>query len=129
MTEISLEAFEAEAHAFLEAHATRREPAKAFVWGEGGDAVGMFEERDRESELELVEAAKTWRRQRFDAGFGWISGPIAYGGRGLPAAYDRAYSSIEREYRTPNSSFFGISLGMVAPTILAHASDSARDAI
>jgi len=127
MTQLNLEEFEHEARTFLDAHAERREPEKAFVWGEGSDKVALFEERSRDAEVELLARAKDWRRTKFDAGFGWISGPEAYGGRGLPAAYDRAYSRLEQQYRVPNQGFFGIGLGMVAPTILAHATESAKE--
>ena len=60
--------------------------------------------------------AKAWRAKRYDAGLGYISGPAAYGGRGLPAAYDRLYGSLEARYQVPDQTFFGIGLGMVAPT-------------
>lgn len=127
MTHMSLEEFEHDARTFLDANAEPREPEKAFVWGEGSEKVAVFEERSRDAEVELLDRAKDWRRTKFDAGFGWINGPEAYGGRGLPAAYDRAYSRLEQEYRLPNQGFFGIGLGMVAPTILAHATDVAKD--
>ena len=58
MADISLEAFEKEARAFLDANAEKREPEKAFVWGEGSDKVAVFEERSRESELRIVADAK-----------------------------------------------------------------------
>ncbi|MEN9803406.1 MAG: hypothetical protein RIS41_253 [Actinomycetota bacterium] len=124
----SLAEFEAEALAFLEANSTRKQAEKKFVWGEGSDKVAMFEEKDRDSEKVDVARAQDWRRQRFDAGFGWITGPADFGGRGLPAAYQRAYDSLESKFETPNMSCFTIGLGMVAPTILAHGSDVARNA-
>ncbi|HRA34386.1 MAG TPA: acyl-CoA dehydrogenase family protein [Acidimicrobiales bacterium] len=120
-TSTTIEEFTAEARSFLEAHAERRPPAKEFVWGQGSDDVGMFDEKDRAVEAREAEEAKAWRRQRFDHGFGWITGPEQFGGRALPQAYERAYNSVESQYRTPNMGVFTISLGMVAPTILAHA--------
>lgn len=127
MTQPSIAEFEHEARAFLDANAERREAEKAFVWGEGSDNVNVFEERSKEAEEDLLAKAKAWRRTKFDAGFGWISGPEQYGGRGLPPSYDRAFSRLEGQYRVPNQGFFGIGLGMVAPTILAHATDHAKD--
>jgi len=59
--------------------------------------------------------------------FGWIGGPEKFGGRDLPAAYERAYQSVEQGYVTPNMGVFTISLGMVAPTILAHAIPEVQD--
>ena len=123
----TIEEFTASARAFLDANAPRREEAKAFTWGEGSDNVAMFEERDREAEMEVVRQAKDWQRTRFDHGFGWITGPVEYGGAGLTPAHERAYLSVEREYRTANLGVFQIGLGMVAPTILAHATPAARE--
>ena len=125
---MSLEEFTTAARAFLDANAERREAEKTFVWGEGSDKVNVFEERTREQELVLLEEAKEWRRKKFDAGFGWVGGPAEYGGSALPAAYDRAFARIEGDYKIPNQGFFSIGLGMVAPTILAHASTLAKDA-
>jgi len=125
--EITIEEFTAEARAFLDAAAAPRPPATEFVWGEGSDEVAVFDERDREAEARDAEAARAWRRQRFDHGFGWIGGPEKFGGRDLPAAYERAYQSVEQGYVTPNMGVFTISLGMVAPTILAHAIPEVQD--
>ena len=127
MAEITLEDFEKEARSFLDANAERREAEKAFVWGEGADMMGAFEERSRESEERIVGDAKTWRGKKFAAGFGWITGPKKFGGRELPGSFDKAYSRLEAQYRTPNESVFGIGLGMVAPTILAHATEEAKE--
>ena len=127
MAEITLEDFEKEARSFLDANAERREEEKAFVWGEGADMMGAFEERSRESEERIVGDAKTWRGKKFAAGFGWITGPKKFGGRELPGSFDKAYSRLEAQYRTPNESVFGIGLGMVAPTILAHATEEAKE--
>ena len=127
ITNITIEQFTAEAHKFLAANAETRESKKAFVWGEGSDNVSMFEERSKQSEDEMVSRAKQWRQQKFDAGFGWISGPEQYGGRGLANEFEKAYSKAEAQYKTANQSIFQIGLGMVAPTILAHGSDEARE--
>ena len=123
---ITIEQFTADAHKFLAANAEPRESKKAFVWGEGSDNVSMFEERSKESEQEVVARAKKWR-QKFDAGFGWITGPVQYGGRGLSSEFEIAYGKVEAQFKVTNQSIFQIGLGMVAPTILAHASDLARE--
>ncbi len=127
MADITLEVFEKEARDFLDANATRKEAEKAFVWGEGSDKVAMFEEKDRDTELADVRRACEWRAQKFDAGFGWISGPAQFGGRELPHAYERLWNSLEGQYQVPNQGAFTIGLGMVAPTILAHGSDAAKE--
>ena len=124
---VSLEEFEQEARSFLDAHASRRPESRTLVWGEGTDSVSLFDERTPERERNELAQAREWRATTFDAGFGWITGPAAYGGRQLPNAYDRLWSSLESQYQVPHQAFFGIGLGMVAPTILAHGSATVKD--
>ncbi|HEX6165972.1 MAG TPA: acyl-CoA dehydrogenase family protein [Acidimicrobiales bacterium] len=117
----TIDEFRDEVTRFLDANATRKPPQKAFRWGEGSDEVAMFEEVDPEEERRQLDEAKAWRATRFDAGLGYITGPAEYGGRALPPAYGRLYDSLEARYEVPSQSFFGIGLGMVAPTIKDHA--------
>jgi alkylation response protein AidB-like acyl-CoA dehydrogenase len=127
MTEaITIEDFSAEAKKFLDANAETRGEEK-FVWGEGSDAVGVLDEKTADEEAAELDEAKAWKAKEFDAGFGWISGPEEYGGRALPSDYERRYREVSSDYRTPNTSAFGIGLGMVAPTILAHAIPEVRE--
>jgi alkylation response protein AidB-like acyl-CoA dehydrogenase len=122
---VTEELFDQEALAFLEANAKLRVEEKK-GWGQGSDNVALFAERSHQEEAAEVEAAKAWRRLVFDAGFGWITGPRAYGGRELPASYERVYQSREAAFDTPPQTPFGIGLGMVAPTILAHATEETK---
>jgi acyl-CoA dehydrogenase len=124
---ITTEQFERDARTFLDSHASKR-PAEDFVWGQGSDNVSLFPERTPEQDAADLDAARTWARTVFDAGFGWISGPPEYGGRGLPREYQRIYATVAADYRTPSMAVYGIGLGMVAPTILAHATDEVKDA-
>jgi alkylation response protein AidB-like acyl-CoA dehydrogenase len=118
--------FRDEALTFLEKNAKPRVEEK-LGWGEGTDKVSLFAEKTREEELAEVEESKAFRQKMFDAGFGWIQGPAQYGGRELPASYERLWNSLLNDFDTPSLSPFGIGLGMVAPTILAHATDKAKD--
>ena len=118
----TLEEFRAECVAFLDANAAPKQTQeKKFVWGEGDDDVAMFEEVDRDEELRDLEAAKAWRAKKYDAGLGYITGAKEYGGRGLPGSYEQLYNGLEAKYDVPGQGFFGIGLGMVAPTIKDHA--------
>ena len=120
--------FRAKAQAFLASHCAPREKESTRKWGEGSDKVSVFEEKSKEAEARDVANAKIWRGQMFDAGFGWITGPTQFGGRGLPGPYQRMYDDEASNFSTPNLGMFQIGLGMVAPTILAHASDAAKSA-
>jgi len=125
--QISPEQFELDARAFLDANATHRNDER-FVWGQGSDDVSLLPERTPEQEAAELAEARTWAQTVFDAGFGWISGPPAYGGRGLPREYGRIYAATAADYATPSLSVYGIGLGMVAPTILAHATEEVKQA-
>jgi alkylation response protein AidB-like acyl-CoA dehydrogenase len=123
---ISEEAFSEEALDFLNANAKLRVEEKK-GWGEGSDKVGLLSEKTAEEERKDLDAARAWRRQFFDAGFGWITGPSHYGGRELPSSYERIWQALSAQFDTPPQAPFGIGLGMVAPTILAHATDRVKD--
>ena len=122
---ITRDEFRAEATAFLEANSQRRVKVSE-VWGQGSDEVSILPERTPEEDAAILAEAKGWRAKVFDAGFGWITGPEAYGGRGLPREYERIWQSLENDYDVPTIAPFGIGLGMVAPTILAHAIEDTR---
>jgi acyl-CoA dehydrogenase len=126
MSTISEAELRAEARAFLEEHAEPRVERK-FAWGEGSDRVGFLDEKSPEEEAAEVVAAKEWKAKEYDAGFGWITGPPEYGGRGLSREHERAYREVASEFALPSMSVFTIGLGMVAPTILAHAIDEVKD--
>ena len=123
---ISEEAFEREALDFLQSNAEPRVEITR-QWGEGSDKVSLFPERTPEEDQADLEAAKSWSIRRFDAGFGWITGPEQYGGRNLPRSYQRIYDHLESGFNIPSQAVFGIGLGMIAPTILAHATEEVRD--
>ena len=116
-TEISIEDFKQESLAFLEANAELKAEVGDFIWGEGPDDASLFEDVDREAERKELAKAQEWRAKKFDAGFGWISGAPELGGRGLSRSFERAYAELESRFDVPNQGFFGIGLGMVAPTL------------
>ncbi len=124
---ISEAEFTAEARAFLEENAPRR-TVRQMAFGEGSDEISVLPERTPEEDAAEVAAAKEWAAKVFDAGFGWITGPPAYGGRGLPGSYQRIYSGLEAGYETPSQAPRLIGLGMIAPTILAHGTEAAKQA-
>lgn len=117
---MDLEQFRTDALAFLDANAPPK-PEEKFVWGEGSDRVGVLDEKTPEEEAAELGVAKEWKAKEFDAGFGWISGPTRLGGRELTAEHERVYAGARNDYSIPNQTAFGIGMGMVAPTILAHA--------
>jgi alkylation response protein AidB-like acyl-CoA dehydrogenase len=99
---------------------------RRFTWGEGDDAVRVFQEPDPVAEAGALPAIRRWRQELWDAGYGWIDGPPEYGGAGLPAAYARGFGQLTRRYQVPGDSALTVSLGMIAPTILRHGTEAQR---
>ncbi|MGH9022202.1 MAG: acyl-CoA dehydrogenase family protein, partial [Acidimicrobiia bacterium] len=120
--EEDLGAFRDEARAFLKSHAAPRTRGPGeFTWGQGADRVGLFHEPSPDEESDAVARSREWRRLRFDAGFGWITGPMEYGGRALPDTFERAYGELERGYDTPSQRLV-VGPEVMAPALVAHAS-------
>ena len=74
----TLEEFQAEVTAFLDANAERKPEVtgdQKFVWGEGDDDVALFEEVTPEAEARGLALAQEWRAKRFDAGLGHGGSP------------------------------------------------------
>jgi len=120
--------FAARARAFLDAHAEPAPDRGAFTWGEGDDRMAYFSADPPDVDLAKVKQARAWQRIRHENGFGWITGPAQYGGRGLTPVHDLIYDTVESEYDVPDTGMISVvGLGMIGPTILAHAQQSMRD--
>ncbi len=117
-------AFIAEATAFLEANAERRQATESFTWGKGPEVRLMG--KDDEDPRALIAQARSWRAKVFDAGFGWLGGPREYGGGGRHHDLDGIYRSLESEFDVPDQSAWGVAWEMVAPAILVHGSEDVK---
>jgi alkylation response protein AidB-like acyl-CoA dehydrogenase len=114
-----LEDFLRPARAFLEEVCAQRTPSRS---SGAKSRYALFSG----STAEEIEAAVSYQRAAFDAGYGWITGPQEFGGAGLPAQYERAFAAVEREYAIPSKGPLSVSLGMVAPTLAQFGSDEAK---
>jgi len=116
-----------EARGFLDAHLERRTASEAkFVWGEGSDRVNILEETEASELSTTLAAAKRYAALRYDAGFGWVDGPVEYGGRGLTLEHARAYHELEADYELPDLSILTIAIGFIGPALLACATADLR---
>ncbi|WP_405572492.1 acyl-CoA dehydrogenase family protein [Streptomyces phaeochromogenes] len=126
--EQDMQDFAAEVRRFLDAHVAKAPDRTAFTWGEGDDTMAYFSSLPPEEEREHVQRARDWQRIRHENGFGWITGPPEYGGRGLTPVHDLLYDAIESEYDVADTGTLSvIGLGMIGPTILAHAQPRLKD--
>jgi alkylation response protein AidB-like acyl-CoA dehydrogenase len=120
--------FVRQAREFLDAHAARAVADAQFRWGEGDDSLAYFSADPPDVEERKLLAARDWQRTRYSSGFGWISGPPEYGGRGLTPVHELIYDSIESEYDVPDTGTLSVvGLGMIGPTILAHGQPPIKD--
>jgi alkylation response protein AidB-like acyl-CoA dehydrogenase len=122
----TLDEFRADAEQFLSKWPLRAERREGFAWGVGSDDVSIFDELDPVEERRLLDEVREWRRQLADAGFAWITGPTEYGGRALPRRYETEFDALTRRRAVPGNSRLTVSLGMIAPTVLAHGTDVAK---
>jgi alkylation response protein AidB-like acyl-CoA dehydrogenase len=119
-----LKQFEAAAREFLEPRYPRRAVATAPTSSTG--SIVLFEQPDPELDRANVERARQWLAERFDAGFGWITGPPEWGGAGLTAAHQELYEQIEADYEVPEVGNLHMGLTTIAPTVAAHGTDAQR---
>jgi len=80
---------------------------------EKADRIALFSG----SSSDEVQAAVEYQRALYDAGYGWISGPVEDGGAGYPVSYEKAFAGLERGFAIPSKAPLSVSLGMVAPTV------------
>jgi alkylation response protein AidB-like acyl-CoA dehydrogenase len=117
-----LDAFAVRVRTFFEASVERRSGDDVRAWGHGPDAVvaaGLAPGRDGP---EVVERARAFQRQLFDAGFGWLTGPREHGGADLGPAHVQVFRAIAAEYDAPDTACLLIGQHIVAPAIAAFGS-------
>jgi len=91
-------------------------------WGVGDEDLALFHETTDERERAEADAALAWQKRRWEAGFGWINGPVAYGGRGLPERFDRLYRMLEGAFEIPDLNPLRIGTGTVGPALVTYGS-------
>jgi alkylation response protein AidB-like acyl-CoA dehydrogenase len=99
--------FRAQARAFLAQHWPQLEFGERVFDGDRDDP-------------ERIRAAQAWQALKFDSGWACLTWPKEFGGRGARAIEAVIWSQEEARYRTPPTTIFGIGLGMLGPTLMAH---------
>jgi alkylation response protein AidB-like acyl-CoA dehydrogenase len=77
------------------------------------------------NQTNAVESAKAWQAKLCDAGYGALTWPKEYGGQGLSRRYQQIFGEESAGYDMPLG-FFGIGMGMCAPTILTHGTEELK---
>jgi alkylation response protein AidB-like acyl-CoA dehydrogenase len=112
---MTLDAFRADARAWLTANRPRRDLDAAV-------------HTNRETTPAAVAADRAAQRQLFDAGYAGITIPTEYGGRGLSDEHRRIWIEEAAGFVLPAAGgvAYGTTWGIVLPTLLAHASEEQK---
>src|SRR5687768_3971766 len=112
---ISLDEFTRAARVWL---ASVAKPRRAAQWGVGPDSVAVFENWTAEEEQAETNWIRSYERVKYDAGWGALTWPEEYGGRGLPMAYALAFRHEEEAFDVPRrTEMFSVTQQLVAPAI------------
>ena len=119
----SVEDFTARAREWLEGQLPRRRGWTQENWGQGSDAVPVFNNLPTEADTEaLLRAGADWQAARYDAGFAALTLPRELGGQGLTAEYVRAFHEVEALFDVPPwDELLEVTIDLVAPTLANHA--------
>lgn len=94
------------------------QPRAAAEWGIGTDSVAVFENWTAEEERAETDRIRAYEQAKFDAGWGALTWPAEYGGRGLPPSYVLAFRREEATFDVPRrTEMFSVTQQLVAPTI------------
>ncbi len=104
-------AFRAEARAWLDEHATPR--------GQSTEEPDLGDH---------VQRARDWQRTLHEHGWAGLSWPEEFGGRGLPGAFATVFAEEMAGFEETTGSLT-VSLGMVAPTLMAHGTPEQQEHI
>jgi alkylation response protein AidB-like acyl-CoA dehydrogenase len=103
--------FRREAAAFLDANAPK-------------DGIGSYTSGD--DQMEVFHRHVAWQRTCADHGFGAITWPVAYGGKGL-GPIEQIIWNEESTKRGLGHSMLAVGIGMVGPTLIAHGSPEQKE--
>jgi alkylation response protein AidB-like acyl-CoA dehydrogenase len=107
--------FRAAARAFLNKHMKPLKP---------GEARDMLGERD---DPDTIKNAQAWQATKKDNGWACLTWPKEYGGRDATPIQSVIWNQEEAKYDVPPN-IFGIGIGMLGPTIMAHGTPEQKSA-
>lgn len=79
-----------------------------------------------EEHTAAVAASCEWQRRLFDAGYGWVTGPVELGGAGLSPAHLEVLRDVMSEFDVPDDTLVRTGTQVLGPSILHHGTDHLR---
>lgn len=93
----------------------------------GPPDLAVFRNLSDRDEHALLEAARAYRRRRFDAGYGALTLAPEHGGRGLAASFAAEFARAELEFDVPPSTeLISVTTGLVGPAVAMFGTDRQR---
>lgn len=114
--------FRAEVRAWLDDHARRLEPDER---SNGSISALLSEGADGEDTTALIARAQAWQRTLAEGRWAGLTWPESYGGRDLTPVQLVIFNDELANYDVPPN-VFGIGLGMIGPTLIAHGTEEQK---
>jgi alkylation response protein AidB-like acyl-CoA dehydrogenase len=111
-------AFRAEARAFLEARAPRKQA--------GVTSLDELNRHDPTWLKDHIEHCRSWQHVLYENGWAGITWPKEFGGRGGTNIQQAIYSEEESQFDV-SAGVFSVGLGMVAPTLMVHGTSEQQE--
>jgi alkylation response protein AidB-like acyl-CoA dehydrogenase len=112
--------FRAEARAWLDTRAKRRQP------GSNPEHFYSSNDSSKEADAANVRACKEWQLTLYDAGWAGIAWPKEFGGRGGAGWQQRIFNEEQSRYDVA-SGLFAVGIAMAGPTIIAWGTDAQQE--
>jgi alkylation response protein AidB-like acyl-CoA dehydrogenase len=112
-------AFRAEARAFLEAHAERRDATADLATTLGRTDISA------EAEAQHVQECRDWQGTLAKHGWAGVAWPSEFGGKGGTPSQAKIFAQEEMQF-VVSAGAFAIAIGMVGPTIIAHGTEEQK---
>jgi len=88
------------------------------AWGRGEADFAVFRNLSEDAERALLDDVRTYRRARYDAGYGALTLPVEKGGQGLPPIFAVAFTQEESRFAPPPSTeLISVTTGLVGPAV------------
>ena len=95
---------------------------------DGPPDLAVFRNLTDDQETALLSAIRSYRRARYDAGYGALTLGVEHGGAGLPASFAAVFSQVETEFAVPPSTeLISVTTGLVAPAVALYGTPELRE--
>jgi alkylation response protein AidB-like acyl-CoA dehydrogenase len=111
-------ALRAEAVAWLDAHAERRDRSLL-------DEMRTYRATTEVEDAAMVDEARRWQRVKAEARWAAPHWPESYGGRGLSPSLAGVFAAVEADYDVAGR-MFTVGVDMVGPTVVEWGTDEQR---